>query len=71
MVFSEEIKQLRQRLFMSQTAFAQELGVSYTTVNRWEMERAKPTYKTMKLIDDYCKEKGIEFDIHESLTQEK
>jgi hypothetical protein len=25
----------------------------------------------MKLIDDYCREKGIEFDIHESLTQEK
>lgn len=68
MFFSEEIKKLRQRLFMSQTAFAQELGVSYTTVNRWEMGRAKPTYKTMKLIDDYCKEKGIEFDIHESLT---
>ena len=71
MAFSEEIKKLRQRLFMSQTAFAQELGVSYTTVNRWEMGRATPTYKTMKLIDDYCKEKGIEFDIHESLTQEK
>ena len=44
---------------MSQTAFAQDLGVSYTTVNRWEMGKAKPTYKTMKLIDDYCKEKGI------------
>ena len=43
MAFSEEIKKLRQRLFMSQTAFAQELGVSYTTVNRWEMGRAKPT----------------------------
>lgn len=71
MAFSEEIKKLRQRLFMSQTAFAQELGVSYTTVNRWETGRATPTYKTMKLIDDYCKEKGIEFDIHESLTQEK
>ena len=71
MVFSEEIKKLRQRLFMSQTAFAQELGVSYTTVNRWELGRATPTYKTRKLIDDYCKEKGIEFDIHESLTQEK
>ena len=71
MAFSEEIKKLRQRLFMSQTAFAQELGVSYPPVNRWEMGRATPTYKTMKLIDDYCKEKGIEFDIHESLTQEK
>ena len=56
---------------MSQTAFAQELGVSYTTVNGWEMGRATHTYKPMKLIDDYCKEKGIEFDIHESLTQEK
>lgn len=32
MAFSEKIKKLRQRLFMSQTAFAQELGVSYTTV---------------------------------------
>ena len=71
MAFSEESKKLRQRLFMSQTAFAQELGVSYTTVNRWEMGRAKPTYKNMKLIADYCKEKGIEFDIHEALTQEK
>lgn len=71
MAFSEEIKKLRQRLFMSQTAFAQELGVSYTTVNRWEMGRATPAYKTRKLIDDYCKEKGIEFDIHESLTKEK
>jgi DNA-binding transcriptional regulator YiaG len=71
MVFSEEIKKLRQRLFMSQTTFAQELGVSYTTVNRWEMGRAKPTYRTMKLIDEYCKNKGVEFDIHESLTQEK
>ena len=71
MAFSEDIKKLRQRLFMSQTAFAQELGVSYTTVNRWEIGRVKPTYKIVKLIDDYCKEKGIEFDIHESLTQEK
>ena len=71
MAFTEEIKKLRQRLVMSQTAFAQELGVSYTSVNRWEMGRATPTYKTMKLIDDYCKEKGIEFDIHESLAQEK
>ena len=37
MVFSEEIKKLRQRLFMSQTAFAQELGVSYTMLESGEM----------------------------------
>ena len=71
MTFSETIKQIRQKHFLSQEAFAKELGVSFATVNRWESGKTKPTYKTMKLIDDYCKEKGIEFDIHESLTQEK
>ena len=63
MSFSSDIKMIRQKSFMSQEAFAQALGVSFTTVNRWECGKAKPSYKTMKLIDDYCKENGIEFDI--------
>ena len=71
MNFSEKIKQIRQQRFLSQEAFAKELGVSFATVNRWESGKSKPTYKTMKLIDDYCKNKGVEFDIHESLIQEK
>ena len=54
MAFAEDIKKIRQKLFLSQTTFAKELGVSYTTVNRWETGKAKPTYKTMKTIDDYC-----------------
>lgn len=69
MAFANDIKKLRQTLFMSQTDFAQELGVSYTTVNRWEVGKAKPNYKTMKVIDDYCKSKGIEFNIHASVDK--
>lgn len=69
MAFAEDIKKLRQKLFMSQTVFAKELGVSYTTVNRWETGKAKPTYKTMKAIDEYCKNNGIDFDLHESMTE--
>ena len=63
MNFSESIKQIRQKHFLSQEAFAKELGVSFATVNRWESGKTKPTYKTMKLLDDYCKKSGITFDI--------
>jgi len=68
MKFQEAIKQLRQSQFLSQEAFAKELGISFTTVNRWETGKAKPTYKTMKLINDYCKRVGIEFDINAALA---
>ena len=71
MSLGDEIRQIRQKSFLTQEDFSIVLNVAASTVNRWEMGKAKPTYKTMKLIDDYCKEKGIEFDIHESLTQEK
>ena len=39
---SEQIKELRTRLHMSQQAFASALGVSFATVNRWENGKAKP-----------------------------
>lgn len=63
MNFSETIKQIRQRHFLSQEAFAKELGVSFATVNRWESGKTKPTYKTMKLLDDYCKKSGLALEI--------
>ena len=63
MNFSERIKTIRQQSFLSQEAFAKELGVSFATVNRWESGKTKPTYKTMKLLNDYCKKTGLNFDI--------
>jgi transcriptional regulator with XRE-family HTH domain len=69
MLFSDEIKKLRKKLLLSQTAFAQEIGVSYTTVNRWEMGRAKPSYKTLKAIDDYCSRNNIEFDVRQLINE--
>ena len=42
--------------------FAQRVGVSFTTVNTWEEGRSKPLHKTMKLIDNFCKKKGINFN---------
>ena len=50
MDFSEAIKEIRQECYMSQQAFANELGVSFSTVNRWEKDKAIPNYQTMKRL---------------------
>lgn len=36
MEFGLMIKDIRQQCYLSQQAFADEIGVSFTTVNRWE-----------------------------------
>lgn len=39
---SKSIKELRERLRISQEAFAHLIGVSVVTVNRWENGKASP-----------------------------
>ena len=67
MSFSEDIKRIRRKAFLTQEDFAKEIGVSFATVNRWETGKARPNLKTMKLIDDYCKRNEIDFDISEQI----
>ena len=50
MDFSIAIKQARQECYMSQSEFADQIEVSFTTVNRWETGKAYPNYKTMKRL---------------------
>ena len=66
MSFSEDIKTVRQ---MSQEAFAQALGVSFTTVNRWETGKSKPSYKALKMISEYCKANSIPFDVSKKIME--
>lgn len=63
MSFSANIKKIRLDALMSQQDFAKALGVSYSTVNRWENDKGLPTFKAMKAIDAFCQERGIDFDI--------
>lgn len=70
MSFSKDIKRVRQNSLLSQEAFAQALGVSFTTVNRWESGKSKPSYKAMKNIDEYCKANNIDFDISQEILEE-
>lgn len=70
MEFRNNLKAIRQKSFLSQEAFAKVLGVSFTTVNRWETGKSKPSYKAMKQIDEFCKNHGIDFDVTEELSEE-
>ena len=67
MGFCDDIREIRLKCFLSQETFAKELGVSFATVNRWESGKTKPTYKAMKLIDDFCRNRDIDFDIRQEL----
>ena len=61
MTFSEAIREIRQYNFLSQEKFAKVLGVSFSTVNRWEKGRAIPNCITMQRIAKYCKDNNIDF----------
>ena len=62
MSFRDDIKMIRHKCLLSQKDFADALGVSFATISRWESGKTKPNFKTMKLINSFCKDQGIDFD---------
>ncbi len=54
------IKDLRDKLLLTQTELAQELGVSFASVNRWENGRTEPTIRAKRKIRELCKMNNIE-----------
>ncbi len=57
------IKDIRIKSLLSQADFAKELGVSFSTVNRWENSKAIPNFKALKKIKDFCARNEIDFNI--------
>lgn len=53
------IKQIRTYLNMSQTEFAEQLNVTFQTVNRWENGRALPNKLAQSKMFDLCKERQV------------
>ncbi len=48
--YSKVIKELRSKMTLSQVEFAQLLGVSFASVNRWETGKHEPTIKIKRKI---------------------
>jgi putative transcriptional regulator len=57
--YRARVKDLRKRLRLTQVQFADALGVSFATVNRWENCHCVPSRLTYKSIVLLCKEAGI------------
>ena len=62
MSFAEKIKFVRAKLLISQTVLAEEMGVSFSTVNRWETNKHAPSFIAQKKFELFCESKGIRFE---------
>ena len=63
MNIAETIKQIRKKTFLSQESFAKEIGVSFSTVNRWENGKSSPNYSALKKINQFCHEHSLNISI--------
>lgn len=62
MNYKKLIKDLRERLILSQEDFAKLLEVSFSTVNRWETGKYEPTIKAKRKIVDLCINNNIDIE---------
>lgn len=62
MEYSKLVKQLREKLILSQEEFAKLLGVSFMSVNRWETGKFEPTIKVKRKIIELCKANNVKVE---------
>ena len=71
MTLSDEIKLIRKKGYYTQVEFAERIGVSFSTVNRWETGKMSPNVSTMKRLKAYCDALNIEFGNVETACLER
>ena len=57
---AEKVKELRWRMGWGQEDMAQEIGVSLSTVQRWERQGGQPTRLARRELKRLFKEAGID-----------
>lgn len=63
MTFNELLKDVRKELMMTQEQLAHEIGVSFSTLSRWENGHTTPILMARKSVLNFCKEKGVSADL--------
>ena len=58
----EKVKELRRKMDWVQEDFAREIGVSLSTVQRWETKGANPTRLARKELKKLLQKAGIDDD---------
>ncbi|MBR5496357.1 MAG: helix-turn-helix transcriptional regulator [Clostridia bacterium] len=65
MTFPEQVRCVRMILQLTQTQLAEQMGISYATVSRWERENRTPQMATLGKFYSFCMRNSIEIDITE------
>ena len=52
---ARKIRELRTGLGLTQEQFAAKVGVTFSTVNRWESGKSKPSPLALRRIEDFTK----------------
>ena len=52
------VRELRNRLRLTQEKFAARLGVTFPTINRWENRKVKPSPMAVQHLRDFVQEMG-------------
>ena len=63
---SEKVKELRKKKGWAQDDMAQEIGVSLSTVQRWERQGGNPTRLARRGLGRLFREAGIEWSENRS-----
>lgn len=61
MEFAQKVKEVRKELGLTQEQLAREIGVTFSTINRWENRKTKPNNLAIKAFEMFCKEQKINF----------
>ena len=61
-MFSDQVKYVRNQLNLSQKKFADLLGVSFATINRWENSKNEPSQLAKNSFYDFCETNFIDVE---------
>ena len=71
MALDEILKSVRKELNLTQEQLARDLNVSFSTLNRWENNHAKPSRLARMRLIDYCTKNGVSDEIISELEQSR
>jgi transcriptional regulator with XRE-family HTH domain len=68
MTIDDILKSIRVELGISQETLARDLGVSFSSLNRWENSKSKPSRLAIKRLKDYAAENDVSEDVRTALN---
>ena len=69
MNIDEILKSIRSELSISQETLARDLGVSFSSLNRWENKKSKPSRLAIKQLKDYASQNNVSREVLAALEQ--